>query len=321
MNPRKFKSHLVQAEYEKFLAGERNHYSVLFIDRVIPKAHKFHQPFDLYVKMMQLEQPRDCVVIEGNQNLAKLNEYYVNGEWHFPNRRQVGYGCNDICWGCGKWCVKLEGTPKFYPYVCLIGQFANGNRHPQIPDTPGLRDPIEPKCESPVYPFLCWDCYLYNYKPLTLVRFFGEVYVIDHAFIMNRDRYELRRGPRLRKRIFTRNTKWARFKDVPLEVLAKLNNEGYFVFHELQYDCTCEVSCALCGVTITQQDRGIYLEGQIPDNFSWPVIVTVNGEKVKKWPPVQYIYSCRDCHGEKEKRYYYPFGIKFGVTESSYIND
>jgi len=320
MTQQRFKSHRVQAEYEKFLAGERNHYSALFIDRVIPKPHRFHQPFDLYVKLTLPEQHGGPPIADGQQDYTKLNEYLIDGEWRFPNRRRL-HNCNDICWGCGRWCVKLEGVTKFYPYVCLAGQFRDGNRHPKIPDPPELRDPIEPKYATPAYPFLCWDCYLYKYKPFTLIRFFGEVYVVDHAFIMNRDKYDPRGGPRLRKRIFNRNAKWSKLKDIPLKLLANLNNEGRFVLHEVQRDGDCEVSCALCGDAITTQERGFYIEGRTKMGvYHWwlPVMNYVNGELDKR--KADYIYSCYDCYGEKERKFYYPFGFKFEVVDTSHIN-
>lgn len=308
-----FKSHRVQAEYEKFLKGERNCYSPLFIRGVIPKPKKFHQQFELYVKLMPLEDN----VVAGPQNFTNLNTYFVDNQWVFPNRRWPTRGCNDICWGCGKWCVKVDNVPKFHPYVCLIGRFRS--ERPRVPDPVGMLDPVDQKYPSPIYPFLCWGCYRYDYKHLISVKFFDCVYVIDHAFVMNRDRYNLHR--RYPNKWFTHNLKWSRLGEIPLKVLALLNDQGKFVFHETQNEEGCEVTCAFCGDRILSSERGVYIEGSLARAGELlPIITYVNGE-LKSQFRSNYVHSCLDCHGEDDAKFYYPCGFKFKVDGISYIND
>jgi len=150
MAQQEFKSHRVQAEYERFLAGERNRYAALFIDGVITNRRDFHQQFDLYVKLTPYADRGEFSVESGKWDREKLDNYYFNDTYSFPHQRLQRRGCNDICWCCGNWCVELGGDAKFSTYVCLIGKFRQGNKHHHIREKPFMPDPMDPRNPTPL---------------------------------------------------------------------------------------------------------------------------------------------------------------------------
>jgi hypothetical protein len=315
----KFKSHRVQAEYERFLAGEINRYAALFIAGVIPNRRDFHQQFDLYVKLTPYADRGEFSVESGEWDREKLDQYNFNDNYSFPHQRIQSRGCNDICWCCGNWCVELTGNAKFGTYVCLIGKFRNANRHHHIREKSFLSDPIDQRYPTPPYPFLCWNCYNSHYKTLISIRFFGHVYVIDHAFIMNEDYYDFCTKPLFEKRTLSRNLKWRKLNTIPLKILALLNLEGQFVFFQLSSGGDYNVMCALCGDRVGFNTRASYMAGRPAQIF--PMLLYTNGKRDYDDSLGWFIDVCDDCMRDSDGRTYFPFGIEFKPDEIFRIND
>lgn len=312
-----YRSCRVQAEYEKFLAGERNRYSPLFIYGVIPKSNNFHQQFDIFIRLTNF---LEMEMMNGVQNLRKLDSFKHGSKWSTPSCRSEA-GCNDICWCCGEWCAKKRGD-KFTTYICLIGRFRGPV--PVREKQPPCADPMANSYPTAVYPFLCWTCYERYYRTSFILKLFDNIYIVDHISYVNDGMYNFALQPLKPIRVRARNQQWSRLNAVNPKLFELLDTTGLFNLNSfIGIDGNgVNFICELCGREITTE-KASHIQGT-PIRKYLPTKVFINGIREEKpYATGIYFRACDICVYDDEfepRNVYFPYGIRFKVEVISKLN-